>query len=1011
MYKKFAGRKMKLQKGLSFALLITFFFVSNNFVFAASQETPQDIYTGVSNASAVIKNLDYTDLKNSSIPVKEAVYETSALGSMKAFGSQKFGLFNNMTKEDALGSIYRALGREGDAQKAGEVINGARTAANRKTNPQSIWNDGYLQLAANDGLLSQQDLTDALTQDQTTLTSGSFKRNSLAERQEFGYWLAKLLENAKALQPTYEQQMLFNSFNDWNIADSGKIPYLETLIQDNVMNGDDYGNFFPKGPVSKAQAAQILKNAEDLIFPVISFIKQTGIIEGTAQSNSTSLNKSIHQITYKVRNSDGKLYYIKTTTVNNVSVPNKVETTGNTKPVTSSDLVVYKNGSIGNSTLLKTGDRIEYIVSSKDKTVRFVNDISSINTTSYYEATLNNVDTNAHTMSVTLQLKLDYPDINTGNINKQFGANEEIDNTFTYSNNILTLVDNQEASLSDINNGSDVIITVTNKLITEIRNLPSEPDSAGGVVKGIVEDNNPQLGYITLYSESGNGGYPGTPGREQTLRTYDFDTGVTVDVLKNNKKASMDDVKVGDTAFLKLGDNGKVVSVSSADNYTVKYGKVLTKKASAISVQYDDGSQQVLDVTPSLVVFTGGKAASYDNIEDGDRIRMLVNVTNKSTDLFEITIEGLEHLITNIYKGDIIELDGSADTLSAQNVEVFKNGKWSKSDQKGAICINIAPDLNLYQDNKSIDIKTAGKNLVGNKAYIALTKDYGGKDTAVVVSFVNQADKEAEPYNDSIVSAQAGLSEFTLSKNAGVIKYGDGTIVVKDGRLVSGSSIAPQDLAYVVANRSYDTGDYNADVVQINPRSGTDFAQIYRGRISKITAGKDFTVESFSQLTDLDWNYVNTPKTFTLTNQTLILDDPGILNQREFVDSGTGSYKGKSVYIIADGINALLVSTAPYGIYNAKGEISDIKGGSFDSDGNVIAEPTSLNITDAKLYNTTTFMWEGTSDMQVNILKNSIVLKDNAVKNPSDLEKGDMVRIIKKDNTLTGDGYIFIVEN
>ena len=89
---------------------------------------------------------------------------------------------------------YRAAGREAEAQVAGETLNAARAAINKKTNTQDVWYDGYLQLALNDGLITQQDYADTMNTDQTTLTAESFYRKASAQRQEMAYSLARALK-------------------------------------------------------------------------------------------------------------------------------------------------------------------------------------------------------------------------------------------------------------------------------------------------------------------------------------------------------------------------------------------------------------------------------------------------------------------------------------------------------------------------------------------------------------------------------------------------------------------------------------------------------------------------------------------------------------------------------------------------------------------------------------------------------------------------------------------------
>ncbi|HEX3027847.1 MAG TPA: S-layer homology domain-containing protein [Clostridia bacterium] len=252
--------------------------LSNSFSSAVAGETPQAVYSGTSDSSVVLNNINYTDVRNSANAVKQAVYEWSALDILKGYGNRQFGLKNTLTKEQAIALLYRAVGKEAAAQLAGETLNNARTT--KKTDTISVWNDGYLQLAANDGLISQQDFTDSQTQDQTKLKKGSFNRNSPVQRQEMAYWLAKVL----GLSPVYGQKDIFNSYKDWKKADPDKVPYIESILQKNIMNGDSTGNFNPTGPVTGQQSAQIISNAEEIILPTLSLKNWATFIDRFAGS-------------------------------------------------------------------------------------------------------------------------------------------------------------------------------------------------------------------------------------------------------------------------------------------------------------------------------------------------------------------------------------------------------------------------------------------------------------------------------------------------------------------------------------------------------------------------------------------------------------------------------------------------------------------------------------------------------------------------------------------------------
>ncbi|NTV88749.1 MAG: S-layer homology domain-containing protein, partial [Clostridiales bacterium] len=276
----------------------------------SAAETVEAVYPGDTSAVAILNNLDYSDVRSSNTWAKEAIYETGALEIIKGMKnmSKRFGRTDTLSKQEALAIAYKAAGREAEAQTLGENMNAARALANRKTDPLEVWYDGYLQLAANDGLITAGNLADALTADQTTLTAGSFYRTGAVQRQEIARWLAGTL----GIQPVRGQQDLFNNYIDWRSADPDKIPYIEAILENRIMNGDGTGRFRPLQAVTREQAAQIVKNAEAQVLAALKYNKQTGIIEKISTAADYSGGVSSEGRYINVRNSDGKLYRIET---------------------------------------------------------------------------------------------------------------------------------------------------------------------------------------------------------------------------------------------------------------------------------------------------------------------------------------------------------------------------------------------------------------------------------------------------------------------------------------------------------------------------------------------------------------------------------------------------------------------------------------------------------------------------------------------------------------------------
>ena len=48
-------------------------------------------------------------------------------------------------------------------------------------------------------------------------------------------------------------------------------------------------------------------------------------------------------------------------------------------------------------------------------------------------------------------------------------------------------------------------------------------------------------------------------------------------VYKNHKEATLEDIENGDSAYIKLDENGVIEIISAVDNYMEKCGKIISK--------------------------------------------------------------------------------------------------------------------------------------------------------------------------------------------------------------------------------------------------------------------------------------------------------------------------------------------------------------------------------------------------------------------------------------------------
>ena len=936
--------------------------ISLPMILSAAEETPEKVYTGVNNARQIIQNIDFNDIANLPITywAKDAIYEAAALEAIKGYGDKNFRASQTLSKEEAIALIYRMMGKEADAQKAAEVLDAKRASNAKKNDAVKMWADGYLQLALNDGLIKQADFQTAMQRFQPKSgTKKKFVRVDPAQRQEVAFWAAKAMK----LDPVYGQQNIFNSFNDWSKSDPTKIPYIEAILRNNIMNGKTGGYFDPLGFVQRDQMARILKNMEPLVLKMRGYEKKSGYIEDIYTDSEEKQGSGTTDKRLAIRGEDGKLYYILTQTSLAKTNPKGQEYSPGNKTTEEKELVVYKNGKISTGQVLQTNDQIDYVTNPNNE-VKFVNVRSSAAVTKYIKGIVDSTDSTGNTISI---------------------KNDSGIATYNVSGKAVIIDDGKVITLGDIKKNKAVAVTVENDVVTKIEVGLQNPGQAEGDISGIVEDNNPELRYISLYEELG-------ARSQDLLRTYNYKPEI-VEVIRNGKAGTVKDIQPGDSVFLKRDENNEIMLISAADNYENAYGRIVSKQASSIGVEYDDGAQQLLNLDTNVIIISDRKVIPLSDINEGDYVRMLLQKTPEITKVKEITLKTAAQDINNIYKGEIADADVLTQTIRLKHPEKFRKGKFERISEVGFLDLKVDEKIKIFNGLKAVSLEDAGKLYVDKPAYVAVRKDFGGQEAAVMVTMKDSSVKESF-YDDTIFSTTSGADTIKLDSSTESLKYNDSTIVVKDGRLTSGRSLVKNDSVYVVSTSNTESKTEEAKIVFAAKKQEENPVKIFRGKIGYINTNKNFKLDSYSILDGNTWNYTNSPKTFDISYNTRIFSSGGVDNVRDFVYFS--EWTGSSIYVVADETEALLISNVPYGAFNARGEVS--------------SESEGLTLINASLYDPNKEQWEATSKIVLKVLTNTVVIKDNEIIKTEDIEEGDLVRVLMKEKTATGDAYLILVE-
>ena len=946
-------------------------------------DDPTQFLKGDKSADFVLNNIDYSDIRGTQIWSAPAIYETGALNVMKGYGSQLFAKDDIVTREQAIAIAIRLSGNEDKAKQAADTLDATRT--NKIQNPFLYWSLGYLKIASDNGLISKAEY-------QASVDSNGalgFDGQSPVQRQEMAYWIALALK----LPPKYGEQAILNNFNDWKQCDPEKISNIEATLQSRIMNGNDNGSFLPRGPLTREQAAQIGKNAESYILPAMKLTKKTGTIENLVPGVQTASGVKLNSVDFHVRNIDGSLSSITASFSANYWDYRNEELNGVYTDANNSDLVVYKDGVVGGAGLLSNGDRIEYIYDAAAGVVKYVNVVSSNLNTRYLVGQLKNINTKTNTVSVDSFFQSDTYDIDLTSQNANLNSNG-IMQTYSYSRDAKFILDGINVDPSKLNTDDFVIVTVVNDTITKIQNYnPVYKPGENGIISGTVQDNNPQLGYITLYGKDGTG-VGVNPITSDILRNYNYISINGVEVYRDHAKASTSDIKPGDTVFLRLDKSGKVTQMSAASNYTIRYGVVTSNGGTSVGIKFEDGTQQTIQTDDSTKWFGADGSNGRDNIIEGDNVVLTLNLSAAGTKVIEVRASNIFSTVNNIYKASLESFNKDNNSLYISDVKTFTKRSFDWISDTGIKKIEISDNCKIYVDGIAV---TSDKLIDTDKlstTYVVTKNAFGNDEKAILIAVNTQQKSNLPIYNDSLEKLDTMNGTVTLQNTQINLPYRDETIIIKDDRLVNYNSLKADDRINVATGYYKSVnGNYAAIIIAGEPIN-TDYFEIYRGRISEVNDGTNFTVQSYSQLENYDFKYYNTNKSFDISAKTKLIGSSGLISMRSF----TNSYINSTVYVVAKDGEALYISTAPFSnMYCYKAEITSVSS-------------TSLGLKDGRIFNTNTYEWSQSALTDTTLLSNTIIIKGQKIVKPEELSKGDNIKLFKSGNTATGNAYIVVVE-
>ncbi len=766
--------------------------------------------TGVIDAVALEKFVDYEDIKNTTF--KKSIIKMAALGIAQRQDNDYFYPENLVTRFETMGYLLKLIGKDdGVVQK---VL--PKTGGLSKGSIKALYDEEYANKAIQEGILDRNDyirMTEPVT------------------REQFAIWLAKSIN----IEPIYGDMDRVFGMKDYMEVTPAYRGVVEALLRDGIMDSRNDGNFAPKAHISRGECMYILDKAMKTQYDKFGIKTDYGLITGIKDKKDQKIGYAIDKRDIIIRNVDGKATVI--------------ETDYNQKTHQKKDFIVYKAGLQFMSDELRIGDEIYYIY--KDGQVI------------YSEVPSNN----------TVIEKIKLTQEKGANLTTYFGSIYEIipqkytigDKFVESSRFRVQTFDGQTFDIlveSDIHSGikNDIIVYKGNKVGGT--DLLKKGDTISFVVK-----NNDSIVYISdmpFWEKKIKGTLRNikTSDKFKSIEIfgydnviYEYDMAEYVEVNVNDITANIEDLRYGQNLILTIKQgyvtNIEAESFKREGGYIPKYGKSRSGKLYKVlpdGFVLDTGlKRESYKLSDDAPLTKGGVPITYHALKEGDYVKVFFDDLYTDT-VSRMEVEGRERVIKKVYKGQLGDVNEAKNQITLTGIRYLKNNYWEPLNQY-AKDFPLDDKVLIYAGDRTVKIDDLKRHYRDKTVYVVVEEIFG----KAVASQITLKSGGENIYSDTIRDMDNVLGRLELDNrmNFDITK---GTIVVKDGRLISSDLLKKSDNVMVVADSSL--GKNRANVIKMTAKTEKVFDRVYVGLIEMVT-GSYFKTRYWSRMNDNEWDDID----------------------------------------------------------------------------------------------------------------------------------------------------------
>lgn len=292
----------------------------------------------------------------------------------------------------------------------------------------------------------------------------------------------------------------------------------------------------------------------------------------------------------------------------------------------------------------------------------------------------------------------------------------------------------------------------------------------------------------------------------------------------------------------------------------------IDKKGTFLSVKLDSGTSKTYYLNGDTEFYKDTKLSDLSVLFEGDRIKLQIDeYDSRIITSVEINTQG--EVIENLYKGKIQKIDPIQNKLIVNNEQIFRDWKWQSQisiDNTSKTFTNKTP---IYVGNKQIK-QDQLLHYTYDDVYYVTVKQFGKE---VIQKMVIKRTNERTFY-EPLTSINTTIKKIGL-RNVGILPYHNGSILIRNGRLVDSYSLQSSGTAFVVTDGPNTSKYANVIHVTNDGFQSPNLADhtVYFGKINT-TGTYDLTINNAKKLSNNYWKNVSTTR-LTFSDDTNVVED------------------------------------------------------------------------------------------------------------------------------------------